>query len=91
VPSANEYRELADKCFRSARDAHTEDERMMYLTLAQTWLEEASRGVAAGSRSRAPGANAQTRPPGAGRRNRGKVRRPMPSTSRPKHTPSYAD
>jgi hypothetical protein len=43
VPSANEYRELADKCFRSARDAPTEDERMMYLTLAQTWLEEASR------------------------------------------------
>jgi hypothetical protein len=43
VPSANEYRELADKCFRSARDAHTEDERMTYLTLAQTWLEEASR------------------------------------------------
>ena len=43
VPSANEYRELADKCFQSAREAHTEEERMMYLTLAQTWLEEASR------------------------------------------------
>jgi hypothetical protein len=43
VPSADDYRELADKCFKSARVAHTEDERMMYLTLAQTWLEEASR------------------------------------------------
>ena len=43
MPSANEYRELADKCFQSAREAHTEDERMMYLTLAQTWLEEVSR------------------------------------------------
>jgi hypothetical protein len=43
VPSANEYRELADKCFQSAHEAHSEDERMMYLTLAQTWLEEASR------------------------------------------------
>jgi hypothetical protein len=43
LPSADEYRELADKCFKSARDAHTEDERMMYLTLAQTWLEEVSR------------------------------------------------
>jgi hypothetical protein len=40
MPSANEYRELADKCFQSAREAQTADERMMYLTLAQTWLEE---------------------------------------------------
>jgi hypothetical protein len=31
VPSADDYRELADKCFKSARVAHTEDERMMYL------------------------------------------------------------
>jgi hypothetical protein len=36
MPTANEYRELADKCFLSAREALTEDERMMYLTLAQT-------------------------------------------------------
>jgi hypothetical protein len=43
VPSADDYRELADKCFISARVARTEDECMMYLTLAQTWLEEASR------------------------------------------------
>jgi hypothetical protein len=43
MPSANEYRELADKCFQSAREAQTADERMMYLTLAQTWLEEVSR------------------------------------------------
>lgn len=43
MPTADDYRELADKCFKSARVAHTEDERMMYLTLAQTWLEEASR------------------------------------------------
>jgi hypothetical protein len=43
VTSADDYRELADKCFLSAREAQTEDERMMYLTLAQTWLEEASR------------------------------------------------
>jgi hypothetical protein len=43
VPSANEDRDLADKCFQSAREAHTEDERIMYLTLAQTWLEEATR------------------------------------------------
>jgi hypothetical protein len=43
VPSADDYRELADKCFKSARVAHNEDERMMYLTLAQTWLEVASR------------------------------------------------
>jgi hypothetical protein len=43
VSSANEYREPADKCFQLAREAHSEDERMMYLTLAQTWLEESSR------------------------------------------------
>jgi hypothetical protein len=36
VPSANEYREPADKCFQSAREAHSEDERMMYFTLTQT-------------------------------------------------------
>jgi hypothetical protein len=34
MPSANGYRELTDKCFKSARVAHTEDERMMYLALA---------------------------------------------------------
>jgi hypothetical protein len=28
--SANECRELADKCFQSAREAQTEDERMSY-------------------------------------------------------------
>jgi hypothetical protein len=37
VPSANDYRKLADKCFKSAREAHTEDERVIYLTLAQAW------------------------------------------------------
>jgi hypothetical protein len=37
VRSANECRELADECFQSAREAQTEDERMLYLTLAQTW------------------------------------------------------
>ena len=42
VPSADDYRELADS-FKSAREAHNEDERMRYLTLAQTWLEEVSR------------------------------------------------
>jgi hypothetical protein len=43
VRSANECRELADKCFQSARESQTEDECMLYLTLAQTWLEEVSR------------------------------------------------
>ena len=43
VRSASECRELADKCFQSAREAQTDAERMMYFTLAQTWLEEASR------------------------------------------------
>jgi hypothetical protein len=41
VPSGNEYRELAANGFQSARQAQTDDERMMYFTLAQTWLEEA--------------------------------------------------
>jgi hypothetical protein len=62
VPSADDYRELADKCFQSAREAHNEDERMMYLTLAQTWLEEASRRDSATS-SLATGAPARAAPP----------------------------
>jgi hypothetical protein len=36
-------RELAANCFQSAREAQTDDERVMYFTLAQTWLEVASR------------------------------------------------
>jgi hypothetical protein len=34
---------MAGECFEWAREAQTEDERLVYLTLAQTWLEEAAR------------------------------------------------
>jgi hypothetical protein len=41
MPHPDEYRVMVDECFQWARDAQTEDERLVYLTLAQTWLEEA--------------------------------------------------
>ena len=50
MPSADDYRELADKCFKSARVAHTEDERMMYLG------EEAEKGRFATTGARQRGA-----------------------------------
>jgi hypothetical protein len=43
VATANEYREMVDKCLRSAREAETDAERMTYLALAQTWLCEVLR------------------------------------------------
>jgi len=43
MPHPDEYRVMAGECFEWAREARTEDERLVYLTLAQTWLEEAVR------------------------------------------------
>lgn len=43
MPQTDEYRTMADKCFQSAREASTDDERQFYLIIAQTWLEQASR------------------------------------------------
>jgi hypothetical protein len=43
MPHPDEYRVMAGECFEWAREAQTEDERLVYLTLAQTWLEEAAR------------------------------------------------
>jgi hypothetical protein len=43
MPRPDEYRVMAGECFQWAREAQTEDERLVYLTLAQTWLEEAVR------------------------------------------------
>jgi hypothetical protein len=43
MPRADEYRLMADECLQWAQDARTKDERILYLKLAQTWLEEASR------------------------------------------------
>jgi hypothetical protein len=43
MPHAGEYRSMADECLQWAHQALTEDERLLYLKLAQTWLEEVSR------------------------------------------------
>jgi hypothetical protein len=37
-----QYRRMAEECFSWAREAQTEEVRLCYLNLAQTWLEAAS-------------------------------------------------
>ena len=43
MPKLDEYRTMADECLRSAREAQTKKERLMYLYMALMWLEQASR------------------------------------------------
>jgi hypothetical protein len=38
---AYEYRQMADECFGWARKAQTDEVRLCYVNLAQTWLEAA--------------------------------------------------
>ena len=42
MPTADEYRAMADECLQWAREAMTDKERALYLAFAKTWLEEAS-------------------------------------------------
>jgi hypothetical protein len=37
-----QYREMAEECFGWAREAQTDDVRLCYLNLAQTWLDAAT-------------------------------------------------
>ena len=37
-----EYRRMAEECFGWAREAQTDEVRLCYVHLAQTWLEAAS-------------------------------------------------
>jgi len=39
--TAHEYRQMADECFGWAREAQTDEVRLCYVNLAQTWLEAA--------------------------------------------------
>jgi hypothetical protein len=52
MSTPDDYRAMAEECFRWARQAQTEDKRQAYLDVARTWLEAASGqdcGVAAQS------------------------------------------
>ena len=40
--TAQEYRQMAEDCFGWAREAQTDEVRLCYVNLAQTWLEAAS-------------------------------------------------
>jgi hypothetical protein len=40
--TAHKYRQMADECFGWAREAQTDEVRLCYVNLAQTWLEAAS-------------------------------------------------
>ena len=37
-----EYRRMAEECFGWAREAQTDEVRLCYVNLAQTWLEAAA-------------------------------------------------
>jgi hypothetical protein len=40
--TAWEYRQMAEECFGWAREAQTDEVRLCYANLAQTWLEAAT-------------------------------------------------
>jgi hypothetical protein len=42
MPTANEYLKMAEECYRLAKEAKTETDRLACLDLAKTWLEAAS-------------------------------------------------
>lgn len=39
--TVHQYREMAEECFGWAREAQTDEVRLCYVNLAQTWLEAA--------------------------------------------------
>jgi hypothetical protein len=43
MSTSNEYRAMAEECYRLASEAKTETDRLACLDLARTWLEAASR------------------------------------------------
>ena len=43
MKTAAEYRLMADKCFKWARDTYMDEARETYLQLAQFWLDVASK------------------------------------------------
>ncbi len=40
--TSQEYRRMADECFGWAREAQTDEVRLCYVNLAETWLQAAS-------------------------------------------------
>jgi hypothetical protein len=40
--TSEQYRVMAEECFGWAREAQTDDVRLCYLSLAQTWLDAAT-------------------------------------------------
>jgi hypothetical protein len=40
--TSQEYRRMAEECFGWAREAQTDEVRLCYLNLAQTWVDAAS-------------------------------------------------
>ena len=42
MSTPDDYRAMAEECFRWAQQAQTEDKRQAYLDVARTWLEAAS-------------------------------------------------
>jgi hypothetical protein len=40
--TSQEYRRMAEECFGWAREAQTDEVRLCYTSLAQTWLEAAA-------------------------------------------------
>ena len=43
MPVSDEYRKMAEECYRLANEAKTETDRLACLDLARTWLEAAAR------------------------------------------------
>ena len=42
MPTVNEYLRMAEECYRLAREAKTETDRLACLELARKWIEAAS-------------------------------------------------
>jgi hypothetical protein len=46
MPTANEYLKMAEECYRLAKEAKTETDRLACLELARTWIEAAQQDEA---------------------------------------------
>jgi hypothetical protein len=66
--TSQEYRRMAEECFGWAREAQTDEVRLCYLNLAQTWVEAAS-WIDRASSQRSPAQGpAMRRPAGSARK-----------------------
>jgi hypothetical protein len=62
MPADSDYLKMAEECYRLAREAKTETDRLALLDLARTWIEAASREQDEAQKRAAEPAKARAKP-----------------------------